>query len=557
MNVMDSQLGQPLRQPVPEITIGACFDELARTHADRIAVVDDRFGCRWTYRDLAHRVGEWRTHFAALNLTANQRIALLCENSAEWVSVWLACASAGVTVVSLNLTLDAIELKARIRRLNVSHVLASEFALASTGLTRPAATAQDERASSSIRILPRADICGAEACDPTEPVPSQVGAWPQPDPHSPCLICFSSGTTGRAKAIELTHRNLLSNALLVGDALRYRAGDTVMCLFPYLVAGGAVIGVFAVLARGATIVCPPTARNRDTLVEAIDRHRPNRLMGSPRLIEILFEGASKADPFVAELESIGMGSTPCLPKFVNRLLADFSIPGISLIYGMSETSPVTFVHTISTPVNGDTVPVGHLLPGLEAKIVDGAGNVTRRGVDGELCVRGHAVMAGYCDDIEATRRTIDADGWLHTGDIARFDDDGLCFVSGRQSECIRFGTTSLHPHVLERVFLHHPAVENAQVVALPDGRCGAWVKPATGSRLTRHALLAYYRKHRGDLPSIEQVRPVPNFPLNETGKIQRSCIAEHMAKQVARRRQLRSSRHELRTLQSYGTGSPR
>jgi fatty-acyl-CoA synthase len=554
MNAMESRLRQPLRQALPETTIGECFAELALRHSDRIAIVDDRLGCRWTYRDLALRVAEWRTHLTGLKLGANNRVALLCENSAEWVSVWLACTSAGVTVVSLNLALNATEVRTRVRRLNVSHVFASDFALASTGLPGPA-SALDERSATTIHILSRADLLGAEASTPTDSAPSENDTLPKPGPHSPCLICFSSGTTGHAKAIVLTHRNLLANAALVGNALGYRAGDTVLCLFPYLVAGGAVIGVLGVLARGATIVCPPIGRQRATLVEALDRHCPNRLMGSPRLIEIIFDGARRTDPFVGKLATIGMGSTLCLPKFVNRLLDEFSIPGISLIYGMSETSPVTFLHTIDTPVGSDTVPVGHLLPGLEAKVIDDSGNVVKRGIDGELCVRGHAVMTGYCDDIEATRRTIDADGWLHTGDIAHFDDAGLCVVSGRQSECIRFRAHALHPHVLERVFLHHPFVENAQVVALPDGRCGAWVKPIAGSRLSRRALLEYYRTHRGSLPPIEHVRPVPSFPLNETGKIQRSSIAEDMAKRIARRRQFRTNRHEIRTLQSYGTFS--
>ncbi len=531
---MDSYLKGPTSVTLLNTTIGVFFRELAERYADQPAIVDERLDCRWTYRTLAQRVDLWCGRLASRQLQPGDRIALLCENNADWIAIWLACATSGIVLVSLNLAISQAQIEQRIRDTGARYLLASRHALTVTGLAgHHASSTRESRDTIQVLATDRRRSAARIHTHRGNETPAEMA-------QSPCMICFSSGTTGAAKPIVLSHGNLLNNAMLVGEALNYQPGQTVCCLFPYLVAGGAVIGVLGVLAKGATIACPPPGANRNALIASLDRLRPDHLMASPRIAEMIFSQPPTPGGFTGHLKSVGMGSTTCLPRFVNRLLDDFAVSSVALIYGMTETSPVTFLHVMSNHVDGDQLSVGRLLPHLEAKIADPTGRTTPTGTVGELWVRGHAVMIGYLDDPDRTAAMIDPDGWLHTGDLAHIDDDGRCFVLGRKSECLHTLAGPVHPHVMERVFLRHRQVDNAQVVALPDGDCCAWVKLTQESRMTRRQMLAYYHTHADDLPPIARVHIVESFPLNETGKIRRNELAERSLR--ARKRRLASDR---------------
>lgn len=512
---MNSYLYQPASVPVLETTIGEYLQRCVRQYTRDMAVIDDAASCQWTYGALSQRVEEWRLRLRDMRVRSGQRVALMAENGAEWIAAFLACVCDGIVVVGMSTGLDAETVRERM------HVTGARYLL----------TRSDLLESPRFRLAPHSATCESFQvleCLDMRAVEHAKGTLAEATLHarSPCMICFSSGTTGAAKAITLTHRNLINNAVLVGEALHYRPGLSVLSLFPFFVAGGTVIGVLAALAFGASIICPRSIKAREVVVEALNDHKPDCFLASPRLVEQVFDGAEQHLKFLRTLNSIGMGSTPCVPKFINRLLLRFRVPSVSLIYGMTETGPVTFVHTVAKPLDSEIAPVGRLMPNLEAKVIDDDGQIVPLGVAGELCIKGHATMAGYWNNPQATQAMIDAAGWLRTGDLAHFNEQGLCYVHGRKSDQIESDGCRLHPSVLERVFLAHHGVQNAQVVCLPDRRLAAWIKPEPNSCTTSEDLAAYYAARARMLPAISYIRIVEGYPLNDTGKVQRTVIVE-------------------------------
>jgi fatty-acyl-CoA synthase len=515
---MDSYLDRSSSFSRLETTLDEFLRQPIRDHAADLALVDDQLGHRWTFADLESSIDEWRSHLKNSGCRRGDRIALLAENGADWVSIFLASVSEGIVVVSLDPALSGQSIRERMRLTGARHLFASGPVL--TPVDLPAGfVAYGWVADTSIQRI-------VANVDPAEPAPQTFPELRDAGTNAACMICFSSGTTGPAKAVTLTHANLLNNMYLIGDLLGYQVGHRVMSLFPFFVAGGTVMGILAVLARGATIVCAPPAPQ---IVQALNRHRPHYLMASPRLVEQLFEKTHGDLAFLDHLHRIGMGSTPSSPKFINGLMRDRAIRTVFLLYGMTETSPVTFIHAVTEPMAGDVVPMGKLVDGLQAKLVDGNGQNITHDELGELYIRGHATMAGYWNDRAATERMIDADDWLHTGDLVRADADGNWYFVGRKSEQIEHRGRMLHPSVMERVFLRHEDVCIAQVVALSDRRLAAWVKPNPGAVVTPEGLMSYYRVASAGLPSINCIRLVDSFPLNATGKIQRSVIADQMS----------------------------
>lgn len=517
---MDSYLQRPPSLPVLETTIGDYLLSRIRQYSQALAIVDDGAPCRWTYGELGEHIGRWREYLRRLDLRRGQRIALLGGNGAEWVAVFLACIFEGVVVVSLNPNLAADVILERMRMTGACLAFASAHSLESLKL-RGARPVEESIPGMSLRAI--------ELSIESRTVATNEQQGGTVHPRAACLICFSSGTTGVAKAITLTHRNLLNNAVLVGRALRYQPCQSVLSLFPFFVAGGLVIGVLAVLAQGAFIICPRSIKACGSIADTLNEYAPDYFLASPRVVEQVFDGSKRCPDFLAQVKCIGMGSTPCLPKFINTLLLEFKVPCVSLIYGMTETSPVTFMHAVTEPVAGDIAPVGYLIPNLEAKIVDDEGDIVPFGASGELCVRGHAVMAGYWGDPAATAATIDAAGWLKTGDLAHFGRDGACYVHGRKSEQYESEFGRIHPSLIERVFLKHRCVQNAQVVCLSDGRFIAWIKQERGSTVTPEQLADYYRAESKALPPISHIGLIDAYPLNDTGKVERAILVERAA----------------------------
>ncbi len=302
-------------------------------------------------------------------------------------------------------------------------------------------------------------------------------------------IQFTSGTTGLPKGAMLTHRNVLMNAFYTGDRLRYSAEDRVCVPVPFYHCFGCVLGTLVCAVYGSALVVPAPTFDAGATLAAIDAERCTSVYGVPTMY-VAQLGHPEFDRFdLKSLRTGIMSGAPCPLPLMEKVVTSMGIREICIGYGQTEASPIITFTSVDDPIEVRVGTVGHPIPGLEVKLVDPAtGRELGNDEAGELCVRGHCVMAGYYNNPEATSRAVDVDGWLHTGDLARRRADGNYRIVGRSKELIIRGGENIYPPEVEEFLHHHPAVAEVAVAGLPDARYGevvaAWVVPRAGESVT-------------------------------------------------------------------------
>jgi fatty-acyl-CoA synthase len=311
--------------------------------------------------------------------------------------------------------------------------------------------------------------------------PAGDGPLPDVDPASPAQILYTSGTTGPPKAAVLTHRGLTNNARLAAEAIGLRAGDVMVNPMPYFhVAGGGMITLGLVQALGTQVVLPRFDPTR--MLELTERYRGTVIGGVPTMLTALLAAAGRAPRDLSSLRLALAGGAIVPPELVRQVEAEFGVP-FTLTFGQTESSCSITMTRPSDTADDRAETLGRPLPQTEVKIADVAtGATVPCGTVGEICTRGYLVMDGYLGDPEATSAAIDADGWLHTGDLGSMDERGYCRITGRLKEMIIRGGENIYPREIEAVLASHPGVAEAVVVGVPDrfwGEVvGAVIRPA-------------------------------------------------------------------------------
>jgi fatty-acyl-CoA synthase len=544
--------------PLLGLTIGQQLDATVAAHADREALVVRQQGVRWTWQELAERADAVAAGLLALGLEPGDRVGIWSPNNAEWVLTQFATARAGLILVNVNPAYRLSELEYALNKVGCrALVTATAFKSSDyAGMLRTLAPEIDACAPGRLSAarLPRLSIVvqiggdslrGAYRFDDVSTLGGEaermrlkvLGETLQFD--DPINIQFTSGTTGAPKGATLTHHNILNNGLFTARGMRFTAEDRLCIPVPLYHCFGMVMGVLGCLTRGATMVFPGEGFDPLAVLETVAEERCTALYGVPTMFIAEMEHPRFAEFDLASLRTGIMAGSPCPIEVMRRAMAVMNLSEITIAYGMTETSPVSFQTAIEDPVERRVSTVGRVHPHLEVKIIDAEGRVVAPGTPGELCTRGYSVMLGYWDDEARTAEAIDRAGWMHTGDLATIDEDGYCAIVGRIKDMIIRGGENVYPREIEEFLYRHPAIADVAVFGIADQRMGeevvAWVKLREGEALTEEEVREFCRGQIAHYKVPRHVRFVDGFPMTVSGKVQKFLMREAMAKEAAAR----------------------
>jgi fatty-acyl-CoA synthase len=349
-------------------------------------------------------------------------------------------------------------------------------------------------------------------------------------------IQFTSGTTGAAKGVTLTHHNILNNSYFIGRALRLTPADRICIPVPLYHCFGMVMGNLAALTHGCAMVYPGEGFDPLATLETVQAESCTALYGVPTMFIAELDLPEFAHFDLSTLRTGIMAGAPCPIEIMRRVVERMNMREITICYGMTETSPVSFQSDVDDPLERRVSTVGRIHPHLEVKIVDIEGRVVPRGQPGELCTRGYSVMLGYWDDPERTAEAVDPARWMHTGDIATLDDDGYCNIVGRIKDMVIRGGENLYPREIEEFLIRHPKIQDVQVFGVADPRYGeelcAWIKLREGQTLLEPEVRDFCQGQIAHQKIPRYIQFVDQFPLTGSGKAQkfimRSMVEERL-----------------------------
>ncbi|MBV9006713.1 MAG: AMP-binding protein, partial [Solirubrobacterales bacterium] len=344
-------------------------------------------------------------------------------------------------------------------------------------------------------------------------------------------IQYTSGTTGFPKGATLSHHNILNNGFFVGELLGYSERDRVCIPVPLYHCFGMVLGNLAATSHGACMVYPEETFEPEATLTACAQERCTSLYGVPTMFIAELGLANFGDYDLGALRTGIMAGSPCPIEVMKRVSSDMGIDEMGIAFGMTETSPVTTQVRRDDTLENRCGTVGQVMPHTESKIVDPAtGRTVPRGEPGEFLARGYAVMRGYWNDPERTAEAIDAQRWMHTGDLATMDERGYVRVVGRIKDMIIRGGENVYPREIEEFLYTHPEIADVQVIGVPDERYGeelmAWIVIRPGSRLTEEAVREFCRGQIAHFKIPRYVKFVESFPMTVTGKVQKFKMRE-------------------------------
>jgi fatty-acyl-CoA synthase len=343
-------------------------------------------------------------------------------------------------------------------------------------------------------------------------------------------IQFTSGTTGTPKGAALTHFNLVNNGFFTGEGMRLTADDSICIPVPLYHCFGMVLGVLAAMTHRAASVLPGEGFEPLAVLQTVAGERCTVLHGVPTMFIAELEHPRFSEFDMSSLRTGIMAGSPCPTAVMRRVIAEMHMPQVTIAYGMTETSPVSFQSQPDDPLELRVSTVGRVHPHVQVKIIDAEGRVVPRGTAGELLTRGYNVMSGYWDDAVRTRDAIDSAGWMHTGDLAVLDALGYCNIVGRLKDMIIRGGENIYPREIEEFLYRHPAVFDVAVVGVPDAKYGeavcACIRLRGGITVTEDEIREFCRGQIAHYKLPRYVRFVDSFPLTVSGKIQKYLIRE-------------------------------
>ncbi len=537
-------------------TIGAHFERVVSDNPNRQAIVGRLPFQELTYSQLKDRVEQLARGMLALGITRGERIGIWSTNNVEWLITKLAAASIGAIFVNINPAYKSAEL---------------EYILKQSG-TRLLIVIPENRGVNYLGILENLapelfspDIESQEKTSQLEHI-AVIGAQANISPHiisfdnmcrlgdtislsrlveerllldmdDPINIQYTSGTTGAPKGVTLSHHNLLNNAWLAAKAMGLTCESRFCIPMPFYHCGGMVSSALATLAVGGTIVIPSAYFAEEQVLQAVQAERCTHLSGVPTMFMAQLENPDFSKFDLSSLSGGFMAGAPCPVQLMRRVASDMHMREIIILYGLTEASPLVTCTTVQDSLETRTTTVGRVIPGLELKIVEPqTGRLLPRGSQGELCTRGHGVMIGYWNNDSATREAIDQAGWLHSGDLAVMNEDGLINITGRKKEIIIRGGENIYPREIEELLLDYEAIAQVNVFGVPDACMGeevaVWLKLKHGRSLEESHLIAWLRERIALFKVPKYIRVVEEFPMTVTGKVQKYAMRQSMIQEL-------------------------
>ncbi|MDO5635171.1 MAG: AMP-binding protein [Micrococcus sp.] len=558
-----------------EQTLAENLDATAAEHPDAPAIIecgpqgDPETGRTWTYAQLQRDSRTVAKALMAAGYDKGERIGMWSPNVAEWTTLLYGAARAGVILVNLNPAYRTHELTYVVEQCGMRGLVvacpddrmdppstAREVACAGApelrqliNLPQPGEMGEDSYPHAVDGVLDcrsgensvteltwSAFLAGAEQISDEDLAAreAQVGA------EDPVNLQYTSGTTGFPKGVTLSHRNILNNGFHIGELLGYTPDDGVVIPVPFFHCFGMVIGTIAAVSHASVSVIPARSFDPVASLHAAAATGATSLYGVPTMfISMLAREDEVASLDLSRLRTGVMAGSTCPVEVMRRVIDKLNMSEVAICYGMTETAPVSTMTRRDDSLARRTETVGRSMPHVETKIVDPiTGEVVPRGATGELCTRGYSVMSGYWNEPERTEAVVDAEGWMHTGDLASMDEDGYARIEGRIKDLIIRGGENISPREVEEFLYTHPDIQDVQVIGVPDEKYGEQLMACVilregASGLTAEDLkefsagkIAHYK-----IPPYVQV--LDAFPMTVSGKVRKVELREAATKALA------------------------
>ena len=553
-----SYVSGPSDEPLLGQTIGQALEHAAERWGHRPGLISPSHGVAWTWRELRARVSDLAAGFVKLGLKRGDRIGVWSLNRPEWTLTQFAAAEAGLVFVTLNPAYRLHELEYALKKVGCSalvvatrfktsdfigmvNALAPELARSEPGALH-AAKLPDLRIVIQIGEQAPGTLAFAEVGKlGGEPERAALAALrDEIQFDDPANIQFTSGTTGSPKGVTLSHHNILNNGYFTGRAMRLQPEDRICIPVPLYHCFGMVMGNLAAVTLGAAMVYPGEGFDPLATLKTVEAERCTALYGVPTMFIAELDHAEFSRFDLSSLRTGIMAGAPCPIAVMRRVLEQMHMRDVTIAYGMTETSPVSFQSSTEDSIERRVTTIGRVHPHVEVKIIDQEGRIVPRGERGELCTRGYSVMSGYWGEEEKTREAIDAAGWMHTGDLATIDAEGYGNIVGRIKDMVIRGGENLYPREIEEFLYRHPKVQDVQVFGVADERYGeelcAWVRVRAGEALTAEEVRRFCEGQIAHNKIPRYVEFVEDFPMTVTGKAQKFLMRQAVEERLGLRR---------------------
>ncbi len=544
--------------PLMEATIGDFFDAIADKYPEREALVSRHQNIRWTYKELQQHVNQLASAMIEMGLEIGDTIGIWSHNNAEWLLIQLATAKVGVILVNINPAYRTFELQYALNKLGCTalvlmrHFRDSDYAqmirelcpeiyhknyhqldLIEIPTVERIIWVDNENSHEDFNFMQKFSAWMAEGDSNDPRVAERQAQLKNTDSIS---VQFTSGTTGTPKGVTLTHRNILNNGYFLGEGMNLTEKDRLCVPLPLYHCFGMVGGNLAILTHGGCVVYPNDGFDALTVLQTVEAEKCTALLGVPTMFIAELDHPEFDSFDLSSLRTGVMGGASCPIEIMRRVIDKMHMSGVTIAYGMTETSPASCQTNEHTPLEKRVSTVGLVHPALEVKIIDTkTGDIVSIGQTGELLTRGYSVMKGYWGSRFKTREAIQ-DGWMHTGDLATMDEEGYINIVGRSKDMVIRGGENISPVEIENYLYRHPKIRDVQVVGVPDKRYGevlaAWIIPKKPNSLTEDEVKQFCREHIAHYKVPTYYRFVTEYPMTITGKIQKYKIVELMKEEL-------------------------
>jgi fatty-acyl-CoA synthase len=542
-------------QPLIGSTIGRYFDDVCTRFAGSEALVVRHQNVRYSFSALRELVDNLACGLIRLGLKPGDRIGIWSQNNLEWVLTQFATAKAGLVMVNINPAYRRSELEYVINKVGCRALILAPAFKSSNYLEmlqdvapELAHCAPGKLKSARLPTLETVIRLGDEATHGTLNYSELTCLASRPELDAlvelgeslqfddAINIQFTSGTTGAPKGATLSHHNVLNNGFFIGEAMRLTPQDRLCIPVPLYHCFGMVLGNLACLTHGSAMVFPGEGFDALAVLETVQEEKCTALHGVPTMFIAVLDHPDFAKYDLSHLRTGIMAGSPCPTEVMKRVVSQMHMEQVTIAYGMTETSPVSFQSSVDDPLDRRVSTVGRIQPHVEVKIVDTDGRIVPRGTPGELLTRGYSVMLGYWDDAERTKEAIDAAGWMHTGDLATIDVEGYCNIVGRLKDMVIRGGENIYPREIEEFLYRHPKIQDVQVIGVPDHKYGeelcAWIIARPGETISEQEVRDFCQGQIAHYKIPRYIRFVDSFPMTITGKIQKFMMRDQMKQEL-------------------------
>ena len=528
-------------QPLSNACLHELLAQAVQRWPERDAAIFCAEGIRWSWAEFQNQVNAAAAALHALGVRCGDRVGIWSPNRSEWLVTQFATARLGVILVNINPAYRVAELAYALNKASVSVLVsASRFKTSDyLGMLVQLGFGKAGTQLPTLRHVVRLGPGGhADMRDWSTLMAEGHTSLPDAqslNAHQAINIQFTSGTTGAPKGATLTHHNIVNNAIAVAACMRLSEQDRLCIPVPLYHCFGMVLSVLACTSVGAAMVFPGEGFDPVETLSAVQAERCTALHGVPTMFIAELDHPEFTRFDLSTLRTGIMAGAPCPIEVMRRVQSLMHMREVTIAYGMTETSPVSFQSATDDPLDKRVTTVGRVLPHLEVRIVDTQGQTVPIGETGELCTRGYSVMQGYWDEPERTADTIQ-DGWMHTGDLATMDAEGYCNIVGRLKDMVIRGGENIYPREIEEFLFRHPKIAAVQVFGVPDERYGeqlcAWVVQRPGADCTEQELRTFCEQNIAHFKVPRYIRMVEELPVTVTGKPQKFLMREAMVAEL-------------------------